>query len=163
MASVDGLAQTATEYEVKAAFLYKFASFVEWPADRANAPLCIAILGRDPFGPTLDEVVRGKSINGRSFEIRRMKSGQDTAWCHIVFISDSEKNHLRLVIGRFQGTSILTVSDIPGFCREGGVIEFELRDQTVHFDINLDASERARLKISSKLLGVARIVRERKP
>jgi len=162
IAGLDGplVAQTASEYEVKAAFLYKFASFVEWPSSAANGPLCIAIWGRDPFGSALDDVVKGKTINGRSFEVKRLHGGQDALTCNIVFISQSEKTRLRAILDRLQGASILTVSDIPGFCREGGMIEFELRDEKVHFDINPEAGERARLKLSSKLLSVARIVRE---
>ena len=153
-------AQTAGEYEVKAAFLYKFASFVEWPGETTHSPLCIAVVGRDPFGTALDEVVKGKSINGRSFLVKRFKSGEDVTGCSIVFISASEKGRGRSILDRLPGTGVLTVSDIPGFCQGGGMIEFELLDQKVHFAINPDAGDRARLKLSSKLLCVARIVRE---
>jgi hypothetical protein len=155
-------AQSAGEYEVKAAFLYKFASFVEWPTETANASLCIAVLGHDPFGTVLDEVVKGKTINGRGFRIMRFKSDEEARDCHIVFISASEKGRVSSILGRLQGSSILTVSDIPGFCQGGGIIEFDLQDQKVHFGINPQAGERAGLKISSKLLSVAKIVRERR-
>jgi hypothetical protein len=153
-------AQSANEYEVKAAFLYKFASFVEWPPESANTPLCIAVVGQDPFGVALDDVVKGKSINGRTFLIKRFKSGQDATGCHIVFISATEKGRVRSILDQLRGISILTVSDIPGFCQGGGMIDFELLDQKVRFEINPEAAERARLKISSKLLSVAKIVRE---
>jgi hypothetical protein len=156
-------AQTANEYEVKAAFLYKFASFVEWPPESVNVPLCIAVVGQDPFGAALDDVVKGKSINGRGFLIKRFKSGQDASGCHIVFISASEKSRVRSVLDQLRGSSILTVSDIPGFCQGGGMIDFELLDQKVRFEINPEATERARLKVSSKLLSVAKIVREGRP
>lgn len=156
-------AQAANEYEVKAAFLYKFASFVEWPPESANTPLCIAVVGQDPFGAALDEVVKGKSINGRAFLIRRFKSGQDAAACHIVFISASEKSRVRSILDRLQGISILTVSDIPGFCQGGGMIDFELLDQKIRFEVNPEAAERAGLRVSSKLLAVAKIVREGRP
>ena len=156
-------AQTANEYEVKAAFLYKFASFVEWPPESVNVPLCIAVVGQDPFGAALDDVVKGKSINGRGFLIKRFKSGQDASGCHIVFISASEKSRVRSVLDQLRGSSILTVSDIPGFCQGGGMIDFELLEQKVRFEINPEAAERARLKVSSKLLSVAKIVREGRP
>ena len=156
-------AQTSNEYEVKAAFLYKFASFVEWPPESVNVPLCIAVVGQDPFGAALDDVVKGKSINGRGFLIKRFKSGQDASGCHIVFISASEKSRVRSVLDQLRGSSILTVSDIPGFCQGGGMIDFELLEQKVRFEINPEAAERARLKISSKLLSVAKIVREGRP
>jgi hypothetical protein len=156
-------AQASNEYEVKAAFLYKFASFVEWPPEASNMPLCIAVVGQDPFGPALDAVVKGKSINGRAFLIKRFKSGQDAAACHIVFISSSEKSRLRSILDRLQGVSILTVSDIPGFCQGGGIIDFELLEQKIRFEINPEAAERAGLRVSSKLLSVARIVRDVRP
>jgi hypothetical protein len=155
-------AQTANEYEVKAAFLYKFASFVEWPSESGNEPLCIAVVGQDPFGAALDQVVKGKSINGRAFLIKRFKPGQDAAGCHIVFISASERSRVPSVLDRLHGVSALTVSDIPGFCQAGGMINFELVDQKVRFEINPQAAERAGLKLSSKLLSVAKIVREGK-
>ena len=156
-------AQTANEYEVKAAFLYKFASFVEWPPSSRATPLCIGVLGQDPFGAALDEVVKGKFINNREFSIKRFKSGKDAAACHIIFISASEKNRVRAILDSLAGRSILTVSDVPGFCRGGGMIDFELLDQKVRFEINPEAAERAGLKVSSKLLSVAKIVREGRP
>lgn len=156
-------AQTASEYEVKAAFLYKFASFVEWPPESASASMCIAVVGQDPFGAALDEVVRGKSINGRGFLIKRFKSGQDATGCQIVFISASEKSRMHSILDRMRGISILTVSDVPGFCQDGGMIDFDLSDQKVHFEVNPAAAERARLKVSSKLLGVAKIARDGRP
>ena len=157
------LAQGAGEYEVKAAFLYKFASFVEWPIGLTNGPLCIAVVGQDPFGSALDEVVKGKDVDGRGFQIKRFKPGQDTAGCHIVFISASEKGRMRAILAKLQGSGILTVSEIPGFCQAGGMIDFELQDGKIRFEINPDAAERAKLKISSKLLSVARISREGRP
>jgi hypothetical protein len=153
-------AQAANEYEVKAAFLYKFASFIEWPPEISSAAICIAVLGQDPFGSTLDEVVKGKSIGGRGFLIKRLKGGEDSSVCQIVFIGLSERSKLRSILGRLRGTSALTVSDIPGFCREGGMIAFELLDQKVRFKISPEAAEREHLKLSSKLLSVAIIERQ---
>ena len=82
-------AQVFKEYEVKAAMLYKFAGFVEWPRSPAGAPLCIGVLGHDPFGPALDQAIQGKSINGRPFVVRRFKTGQGTGNCQIIFVSAS--------------------------------------------------------------------------
>jgi hypothetical protein len=153
------LAQTASEYEVKAAFLYRFASFVEWPPGSAHGPLCIGVAGQDPFGAALDEVVKGKSINGRAFVVKRFQTGQEPAGCHIVFISSSEKKKLRSILDRLHGEAVLTVGDMPGFCENGGVVNLELADDRVSFEINLDAAERARLRLSSKLLSLAKIIR----
>lgn len=151
-------AQFLNEYEVKAAFLFKFASFVEWPSEFARSPVCITIIGQDPFGPALDDALKGKIINGRQFLIRRAKSEQDAAGCHIAFISTSEKAHVRAILDRLQ-TSTLTVSDIPNFCGSGGMIDLETVAQSVRMEINQEAAERAGLRLSSKLLSVSRIVR----
>src|SRR5882724_6636377 len=91
-------AEPGNEYEVKAAFLYKFASFVEWLPESNNTALCIAVVGEDPFGGALDQVVKGKSINGRGFSIQRFKSGREAAGCQIVFISASEKKRVRTIL-----------------------------------------------------------------
>jgi hypothetical protein len=150
--------QTANEYDVKAAFLYKFASFVEWPAQSASGPVCIGVMGQDPFGEALDEVVKGKTIGGRAFTIRRFTAGQDVQGCQIVFVSASESKKLRAVLDRLQNQAILTVGDMPGFCESGGMINFELEDSYVRLEINLKSAEKARLQVSSKLLRLAKLV-----
>jgi hypothetical protein len=157
----DALAQipSPSEYQVKAVFLYRFASFVEWPEAVSRGPLCIGLLGRDPFGNILDDAVKGKSISGRAFEIRRFKTVQQARDCHIVFISASEAKRLPAILEELRGRSVLTVSETPKFCLSGGVINFELVEDSVRLEINLDAAERAGLRMSSKILGVARVVR----
>jgi len=160
---------TANEYVLKAAFLYKFASFVVWPDSKASEPLCIGVVGDDPFGPALDDVVKGKSINGRAFEIRRFAPGQMPGKCQVLFISGpekrgSEKNgpeqkKLRTVLDQVQGAPVLTVGDMPGFCENGGMIRLGLEDNRVRMEINTEAAEKAGLQLSSKLLSLARIVR----
>ena len=151
-------AQVFKEYEVKAAMLYKFAGFVEWPATPAGAPLCIGVLGHDPFGPALDQAIQGKSINGRPFVVRRFKTGQGTGNCQIVFVSSSETKVLRGILDRLRREPVLTVGDTPGFCEDGGIINLELADNRVHFQINPEAAELARLVVSSRLLSLASIV-----
>ena len=151
-------AQVFNEYEVKAAMLYKFAGFVEWPAAPAGAPLCIGVLGHDPFGPALDRAIQGKSINGRPFVVRRFKIGRDTGNCQIVFVDSSEKKELREILDRLRREPVLTVGDTPGFCEDGGIVNLELADSHVHFQINPEAAELAGLVVSSKLLSLASIV-----
>jgi hypothetical protein len=153
-------AQTGSEFEVKAAFLYKFASFVEWPHDSPNLPVAICIVGHDPFGGALDRVVKGKTVNGREFAIHRLKSGDGVGECHILFISGSERKRLRMALDRLQGVPVLTVGDMPEFCENGGAINFEVTDNRVQLEINPTAAERAGLQVSSRLLSLARIVRE---
>jgi hypothetical protein len=152
--------QTGSEFEVKAAFLYKFASFVEWPHDERNLPISICVVGQDPFGEALDRVVQGKTINGREFVIRRMKSGEAMGDCHIAFISGSERKRLRAALDRLQGVPVLTVGDMPEFCEHGGAINFGVLKNRVQLEINPSAAERAGLQLSSRLLSLAKIVRE---
>ena len=156
------LAQSAGEYEIKAAFLYKFAGFVSWPVDDIAAPICIGVVGQDPFGTALDEAVRGKLLNGRAFTVRRSRKGQDLSSCQIVFISSSEHGPLRLILSKLKD-AVLTVGDMPQFCERGGIIGFELLDRRVHLRINLEAAQRARLQISSKLLSLAQLVGDARP
>jgi hypothetical protein len=143
----------AGEYQVKAAFLYNFAKFVEWPPDSfsdGSAPLRICVLGQDPFGQELRDITSKKTVNGR--ELART--------CHILFIASSEKAHLNRILESLRGADLLTVGDTKGFVQRGGVINFVLEDNRVLFEVNRKAADQARLKISSKLLNVAKLVIE---
>ncbi|MBS1858290.1 MAG: YfiR family protein [Acidobacteria bacterium] len=152
--------QTGNEYEVKAAFLYKFASFVEWPAEASNPPLGICVLGQDPFGPSLDRITRDKRVSGRPFMVRRLRPGEGVGECHILFIAASERPRLKQILDSRQGEPVLTVSDVPGFCESGGDINLALADNRVRLEINPAAMQRAGLLVSSRLLSLARLVRE---
>jgi hypothetical protein len=151
-----GSAQQVEEYELKAAFLYKFASFVEWPGGLSEGPVCIGIIGDDPFGAVLDRAISGKAVSGRRFVVKRFRFGQDTEACQILFVSSSEKKRMRAALNRVPTLGTLTVGEMPGFCENGGIINFETANNMVRFEINLEAAERAQLKISSKLINVAR-------
>jgi len=153
------LAQTAGEYELKAAFLYKFASFVVWPAASGTRPLCIGVVGRDPFGPNLERIVKGQIANGRSFRIRRFKAPEDVYGCEIVFISSSERRRLPSILDKLKGEPVLTVGDVPEFCESGGIVAFQLVGDRIHLTINLEAAERSNLQLSSKLLSLASVIR----
>ncbi len=152
--------QSSGEYEVKAAFLYKFASFVEWPEAARHAPLGICVVGQDPFGSALERVVEGKTIGGREFMVRRLKAWQAGAQCHILFIAASEKQRLRPLLGQVQHESILTVGDVSGFCESGGAINLNVVESRVKLEINVDATARSSLQVSSKLLSLARILHD---
>ena len=152
-------AQTANEYDLKAAFLYKFASFVEWPAEFANAPVCIGIVGHDPFGDRLEQVVKGRTINGRGFVVRRFRAEDGWTACQIVFISSSERKGLQAILERAHGGSVLTVGDTPGFCEQGGLVNIAVAGDKVRLEINVEGAEKSRLQVSSKLLSLAKIVR----
>jgi hypothetical protein len=153
-----------TEYQVKAAFLYHFVRFVEWPSKAfqgPRAPLVLCILGDDPFGPDLEDAISGKTIGERSLFAKRIRRIQDTGACHVVFVSSSERERLGQVMAYLRHLSILTVGETDRFLQLGGMINFILEEGKVRFEINVDAGERSNLKLSSKLLKVARIVRER--
>jgi hypothetical protein len=153
-------AQSPTEYQVKAAFLYNFAKFVEWPQEifGSGSVMQICVLGEDPFGEELSRITSGKVVGGHPLEIKHPTSAEGARSCHILFISKSEKSHFKTTLQVLQGYSVLTVGDASGFLDEGGMVNFVLRDDRVKFEINLKAAERAGLKISSKLLGVAQLV-----
>lgn len=154
-------AQTANEYQVKAAFLYNFAKFVEWSPEtfsQSDAAFVIGVLGDDPFGAALDQTIHGKSINGRQFIIKRLKWGQHLRDCQLLFICSSERNRLAQILESIKGASVLTVSELNNFCQQGGMISFILEENKVRFVINTDVAEQARLRISSKLLVLAKAV-----
>jgi hypothetical protein len=152
----------ADEYQVKAAYLLNFARFVEWPVDSlpATSPLEIGIVGDNPFGLALEEVLRGKSANGHPIHLRHLHWDDVLTSCQIIFISTSEERHLPDILRYLGQNSVLTVSDIDRFSLRGGVIEFRMVGNRVRFDINREPAIAARLSISSKLLSVARAIHE---
>lgn len=155
-----GSLQSGEEYHVKALFLYAFTKFVEWPSDMPGDALCIGIVGDDPFGDILDQTVAGKTVNGRGFVVKRFKSDAEARLCHIVFVGASETKRMRAVLDALKGSGVLTVGEARGFAQAGGVINFEIVDNKVRFEVNIEAAKRARLKLSSKLLSLAKIVRD---
>jgi hypothetical protein len=155
-------AQASPEYQLKAVFLFNFAQFVEWPAGAfpgPDAPLVIGILGDDPFGPYLDETIRGESVNNRPLSIRRYRTVQEIDTCQILFVSRREQGHLQGILDSLKGRSILTVSDAEGFASRGGMIRFVTDRNRIRLRINLEAARAANLTLSSKLLRPAQIVR----
>jgi hypothetical protein len=154
--------QRASEYQVKAVFLFNFAQFVEWQpvtAQDARTPLLIGILGDDPFGPFLDETVRGERLGARPFEIRRYRALTDIENCDILFISRSEIERVGQILATLQNRPILTVSDAEDFAKRGGMIQFVNDKNRIRLRVNLEAAQAANVTISSKLLRVAEIVR----
>jgi hypothetical protein len=141
------------EYQVKAAFLFNFAKFVAWP-EAPGQPLVIGIIGDDAFGAVIDAAVRGKSVNNRPLEVRRLGYADDTSGCQIVYVSGSERRHRQDVLRRV-GNGVLTVGDVPQFVRDGGVIGFLLDGNRVRFQINAGAAEQRGLKIHSQLMSLA--------
>ena len=150
-----------TEYQVKAAFIYNFAKFVEWPAEAfadGNAPLRVCVLGENPFGQELMRVVNGKKIGNHELLVSNFAEPQMAKGCHVLFVSSSERGRIAQVLEAMRRANVLTVGEHGDFLRHGGIIRFVLDEGKVRFEVNLSASEKARVKISSKLLTLARAV-----
>ena len=148
------------QYRVKAAFLFNFAKFVEWPPQAfqsAGQPIAICVLGQDPFGSSLDEVVQGKAIGNRKFVVLEISSAKQCGKCHILFVSASQRKRLRADLAEIQGCCALTVGETEEFIDSGGMINLRVQDTHVHMEIDRYAAERAGLRISSKLLSLAEI------
>lgn len=151
-----------TEYQIKAAFIYNFARFVDWPTQAfadASSPLIIGVLGKNDFGSSLAQTINGKSIHGHPLEFKLFPSLAQAANCQVLFISASEKNHLSKIISTLGSASILTVSETDDFIAQGGMINLRIVDDKVRFEINNSAAKSAGLTVSSKLLTLATNVR----
>jgi hypothetical protein len=156
-------AQTAvaTEYQVKAVFLFNFTQFVDWqPTAFTNAaePFCIGIVGDDPFKGFLDETVKGEKVSGHPLVVRRCAGAGDVTGCQIIFINRSMGKQAEPVLAGLRGADVLTVGESEGFINDGGMIGFATEQNKIHLKINLAAAKEAHLTISSKLLRLADIV-----
>lgn len=148
-----------SEYEIKASFLLNFARFVEWPdaaAAKSKDPIVIVIMGQDPFGPKIEQMFAGETVSGRKVEVRRIASDQELGVCHLLFIPRTGSIRDASLQTRLKDRPVLTVGESDGFAREGGIIQLALDKGRIVFDINRAAAEKAGLKISPRLLKVAR-------
>jgi hypothetical protein len=155
--------QKPSEYQVEAAYLYNFGRFVEWPTKGTMAQtgsFTICVLGEDQFGQALDTTLAGETIGNRKVTSRRISNPQMSGDCQILFISSSEANRLNKIIEVLDKSAILTVSDIPQFSQRRGMIQFVLEENRIRFEVNLTATQRAGLTLSSELLKVATVVRK---
>ena len=149
-----------TEYEVKAAYIYNFTKYVEWPSGSfqgRSKTIRVCVIGDDPFGSSLT-ALNGKRVGKRSVRIRRNTSLHDVRSCEILFISGSEEENLDQIMKAINGSLVLTIGDSEGFARKGVMINFYMENNKVRFEINPKAAMRAGLRISSNLLRIARIV-----
>jgi hypothetical protein len=148
----------ATEYQIKAAFIYNFAKFVEWPPETfatPTSPIIIGVLGDNVFGDDLEQTINHKVLNNRPLQFKKCDSVSAATNCHILFISASEKRRFPKIMEGLRGTSVLTVSETPEFIGAGGMINFMLEANKIRFQINDEAAKKSGLKISSKLLSLA--------
>jgi hypothetical protein len=152
-------AQAPLEYQVKAAFLLNFTKFIEWPAAafaNAQSPITICILGRDPFGSVLDEIVQGETVNARRIAVQRINGPPGPRTCQVTFVGGLEKEAPQFI--RDIGPGVLTVGEGDRFLRDGGMVALVVDNRRVRFDINQGAAVNAGLTLSSQLLSVARTV-----
>jgi hypothetical protein len=153
----------ASEYDVKAAYLYNFARFVEWPDPAPHRPsdgtVDICVLGHDPFGGRLDAMMADAVVRGRKVATRRLASASAAAGCHVLFVGVSDEREVSRVLMSLARADVLTVSDMPEFVRLGGMLQFVVQGNRVRFHVNLAACEAAGLRVSSDLLRVASTVR----
>jgi hypothetical protein len=150
----------SSEYEVKVAFLYNFAKFVEWPQEsfkNETSPFVLGIVGSDPFGAAL-ETLKDKTVKGRKVIIRKLPRLENFDDCHLLFISASEKSNLRNVLSSLKGHNILTVSDMERFAFQGGMLGLVNLDEKIIFEVNMDTVSHSKLKFSSQLLKLAKII-----
>jgi hypothetical protein len=152
-------ADSNLEYGVKAAFLLNFTKFAEWPPTAFSDPqagIAICILGSDPFGHSIDDVVQGEVVDGRKVLVRRISQPPEPQMCQVLFVDPALKEPAKILEGLPPG--VLTVGEGARFLRDGGMVSFVIENRRVRFDINITASENGHLKLSSKLLSVARSV-----
>ena len=152
-----------SEYDVKAAYLYKFTKFVEWPEAAfasAEAPFVIGVIGRDPFAGALDRLIEGNTTGARRIEVRHFTANDSEALreCQMIFVSASEQGRLGTILAAVQGRPVLVVGESEGFASAGGMLGFALRENRVGIEVNSAAARQGRLKISSQLLNIAKIV-----
>lgn len=156
-----GQSAPSREYQIKAVFLFNFTQFVDWPRaafPEDSSPLVIGVLGDDPFGSYLDDIVRGEQVNSRRLTVRRYRRPEDVRSCQVLFISRSANRDLEKALAALRGTDVLTVGDADAFAVRGGMIQFAMEDGKIRLKINVDAAKASNLIISSKLLRSAEIV-----
>lgn len=155
-------AQVSKEYQLKAAFLFNFTKFVEWPAARfagEAAPIVIAVVGRNPFGDELEKIVRDRTVNGRTLVIARFETAREALLVHAVFIAAGEEQLVEKQIGPLIDAGVLVVGESERLAALGGAVTFKAADDKVRFEINLATAERGGLKVSAQLLKLATAVR----
>jgi hypothetical protein len=160
---VRGQSTTATEYELKAAFIFNFAKYIRWPASstaEAGKPFIIGIIGKDPFGQVLDDAMRGQRVDGRAVVVKRFVEIKESVNSDILFVASSERANLQSIFSVLRKSPVLTVSDLELFAERGGMIGLITEQSRVRFAINVEAFERVGLKPGSPLLRLARLVTE---
>ncbi len=149
--------RTYGEYEIKAAFLYSFVKFVDWPekgSAQGKTTMSLCVIGKDPFGAALDEI-RGKTVRGKRLEVRHISAPRELRECQVLFVSSSERERLARIVEWAKEANVLTIGDSAGFGEQGVIINLVIEENKVKFEINVERARQARLVVSSKLLKLA--------
>ncbi len=152
------------EYQLKAAFIYNFTKFVDWPDHRSeskDSPFTIGVFGKNPFGDELNKLAQGRSVNGRPMIIKNITSTNEAASVDLLFVSDGQEELLGKLLGTIQSTGVLTIGESKAFADYGGIINFVTEADKIRFEINLDEAERGGLKLRAQLLKLAKNVRRK--
>ncbi len=159
LCSAPALCLEGSEYQIKAAMMINFIKFVDWPepADQPLESLTIGIIGQDGFGDILDSV-EGRVVNGKPLKLRRFKSVQDLNQCQVLFVPASESYRIHEIIKFLNAAPVLTIGETEKFTRAGGIIRFYIEENHVRFEINKTAAAQSGLKISAKLMEIARVI-----
>lgn len=156
--------RTASEYRIKAVFVFNFAQFITWPTNvvsATNQPMIIGVVGDSPVTEALEEAVAGEVVGGRRLQIKHFAADEPVAGCNVLFIGRSEKDRIPQLLAELQGKPVLTIGEAGGFCEAGGMINFFRQEDRVRFEVNPEAANQSGIAISSKMLNLARIVSSR--
>jgi hypothetical protein len=145
------------EYPVKAAYLYQFLRFVEWPEEREHLSACVGLIGDDPFQAALDRTIAGKTVAGRVLQVRRFEGLEDLGECPVLFVPRSEAPRLKAILAKVAPWRTLTIGEDAAFTQAGGMVRFFVEERRVRFEINLPAAHQAGLRLSSRLLALAEV------
>jgi len=160
--TISGQSNASNQYKVKAAFLFHVAQFVEWPEGTfrdANSPLVYCTVGTDPFQGMLDASFQGKTIGAHTLQVKHFKEINEAQGCHVVFLGKpAKRKSIPNELASIKGSPVLTVGDTERFVDDSGMIGFCLEENKIGFEVNLDSAEKAHLKISAKLLALAKRV-----
>ncbi|MCC7014189.1 MAG: YfiR family protein [Planctomycetes bacterium] len=167
-AHLDAAAQSSaqagqSEYQVKAAVLFKFVGYVKWPEKAfkdASDPIVVAVVGPDPFGSLIDNAFKDKLVGGRKLVVKRFKTTADIERCHVLFVVDAESPKLPQILEKTKGSQVLVVCETSGAAEKGASINLGIENKKMRFEINKEAAKRCELEISSELLKLAKIVKD---
>ncbi len=154
------------ENQVKAAYLFNFTRFVEWPTNsfaEAETPLIIGILGDDPFREALEKTVRGEKVKGHPLAVRSSRKIEDLKSCHVIFVDKTQKPQMQQILATLRDCPVLTVGEIDGFAQRGGIINMIKQEKRIGFEINNEAARRQGIKIGSQLTELGTCVKDDSP